>query len=408
MNKYSLIWILVFIFSVIENTGAQNFFPLSIGNKYEFVDHYLYPCTPMEWTKYLASEIQDSLIYNGEIFYKYVDYNKEYYFKYDSYGQKLYTYDDFFHKKLAADFNLSGGEQFTSYINGTGLIYTSLGDSVVNIFGENRDVWTMRYQNPTNNNIELYTFVDGIGFYKYYLSGHCGPMQYTFYDDLHYLSAIIGPWEFNPLDIYLNLLTTLNDRNINDFPFYINISVDMPVPVLLDSLYIYYRVVRNGGIIFDHQASFNRTTYQAIVNLNSTILEAGDTVNLKIVGTDSSIFYNYATLPETGFYSIKVLGDTTSSTINIGKNVFHFSLGQNYPNPFNPITSIQYSLGSPQYVTLKVYDILGKDRAALVNEEQPAGSYSVKFDGSNFSNGIYFYQLKAGSYTATKKLIILK
>jgi hypothetical protein len=87
----------------------------------------------------------------------------------------------------------------------------------------------------------------------------------------------------------------------------------------------------------------------------------------------------------------------------------YFALYQNYPNPFNPATRIQYSIGSLQFVTLKVYDVLGNDAATLVNEEKQAGSYTVEFyPGSKLASGIYFYQLKAGSYTATKKLIILK
>ena len=68
----------------------------------------------------------------------------------------------------------------------------------------------------------------------------------------------------------------------------------------------------------------------------------------------------------------------------------------------------EYTVGSPQYVTLKVYDVLGNEVATLVNEQKPAGSYTIEFDGSNLASGIYFYQLKAGDFNATKKLILLK
>ena len=85
-----------------------------------------------------------------------------------------------------------------------------------------------------------------------------------------------------------------------------------------------------------------------------------------------------------------------------------FSLEQNYPNPFNPVTSIHYVVGSQSYVTLKVYDVLGNEVATLVNEQKPAGSYEVEFDGAELPSGIYFYQLKAGSYIETKKMILLK
>ncbi|GBD86947.1 hypothetical protein BMS3Abin03_00872 [bacterium BMS3Abin03] len=85
-----------------------------------------------------------------------------------------------------------------------------------------------------------------------------------------------------------------------------------------------------------------------------------------------------------------------------------FSLQQNYPNPFNPTTSIQYSVGSRQFVKLKVYDVLGNEVATLINEEKPTGEYEVKFDGKNFSSGIYYYRLQAGNYIETKEMILLK
>lgn len=85
-----------------------------------------------------------------------------------------------------------------------------------------------------------------------------------------------------------------------------------------------------------------------------------------------------------------------------------FHLRQNYPNPFNPTTSVQYVIGSQQFVTLKVYDILGNEVATLVNEYKSAGSYEVEFDASQLSSGIYIYRLTAGSFSATNKMTLLK
>ncbi len=85
-----------------------------------------------------------------------------------------------------------------------------------------------------------------------------------------------------------------------------------------------------------------------------------------------------------------------------------FSLEQNYPNPFNPSTSIQYAISSRQLVTLKIFDLLGKEIATLVNENKPAGNYEVSFDARNLSSGTYFYKLQAGSFVETKKMILLR
>ena len=90
-----------------------------------------------------------------------------------------------------------------------------------------------------------------------------------------------------------------------------------------------------------------------------------------------------------------------------------FALEQNYPNPFNPATTIKYSIpqagvGSALTVQLKVYDVLGREVATLVNGKQKPGNYEVTFNARNLSSGVYFYQLKAGDFIATKKLVLLK
>jgi hypothetical protein len=85
-----------------------------------------------------------------------------------------------------------------------------------------------------------------------------------------------------------------------------------------------------------------------------------------------------------------------------------FALEQNYPNPFNPTTTISYQLAASSDVILKVYDMLGREVASLVNEKQNAGTHLIRFDGSNLPSGTYFYRLHCGSYAATKKLLLLK
>jgi len=86
----------------------------------------------------------------------------------------------------------------------------------------------------------------------------------------------------------------------------------------------------------------------------------------------------------------------------------NFRLSQNYPNPFNPSTSISFVIGHSSFVSLKIYDVLGDEVASLVNEEKPAGSYTVIFNGADLPSGVYFYQIKAGSFIQTKKMILLK
>ncbi|MCG6913679.1 endo-1,4-beta-xylanase [bacterium BMS3Abin03] len=85
-----------------------------------------------------------------------------------------------------------------------------------------------------------------------------------------------------------------------------------------------------------------------------------------------------------------------------------YKLEQNFPNPFNPTTNIRYSIIKTTKVVLKIFDILGREVQTLVNSEQAPGQYIVKFDAQNLASGIYFYQINAGNFTATKKLMLLK
>jgi hypothetical protein len=84
------------------------------------------------------------------------------------------------------------------------------------------------------------------------------------------------------------------------------------------------------------------------------------------------------------------------------------TLFPNTPNPFNPGTTIRYQLSTDNFVSLRVYDLLGREVAVLVNEMERAGSYEVRFDGTNVASGIYFYRLIAGEYVRTRRMVLMK
>ncbi|MBT8378419.1 MAG: T9SS type A sorting domain-containing protein [Ignavibacteria bacterium] len=84
------------------------------------------------------------------------------------------------------------------------------------------------------------------------------------------------------------------------------------------------------------------------------------------------------------------------------------ALNQNYPNPFNPATIIKYSIPGRSFISLKIYDVLGNEISTIVNEEKPAGSYEIEFAATNLPSGVYFYQLKAGDFIETKKMVLMK
>ncbi len=124
-----------------------------------------------------------------------------------------------------------------------------------------------------------------------------------------------------------------------------------------------------------------------------------------------------------GLYSYRLKQIDYDGSVEYSNDVFAeiglpetFSLMQNYPNPFNPTTNIKYAIVNKQFVTLKVYDVLGNEVVTLVNEYKPAGNYEINFDASELSSGVYYYQLKTGSselnsgqsFIAAKKMLLLK
>ncbi|HMS33282.1 MAG TPA: M14 family zinc carboxypeptidase [Ignavibacteria bacterium] len=136
------------------------------------------------------------------------------------------------------------------------------------------------------------------------------------------------------------------------------------------------------------------------------------------IGQKLKIRFNFVTdagVPGDGYYfdNFRVVNyiDTITSVNSASSSVpQEYRLEQNYPNPFNPTTSIRYSLIENGFVTLKLYDVLGKEIATLVNEEQNIGIYNYQFSTVNYqlSSGIYYYKLEAGSFSDVKKMILLK
>lgn len=125
----------------------------------------------------------------------------------------------------------------------------------------------------------------------------------------------------------------------------------------------------------------------------------------------TNIGYLYAGMDYYGLY--KSVDKVVTDVENVEMNPTEFVLHQNYPNPFNPSTTIRYSipnLGNKDFcsVRLKVYNVLGSEITTLVNEQQQSGQYEVQFDASNLTSGVYYYQLKAGAFIRTNKMILAK
>lgn len=126
------------------------------------------------------------------------------------------------------------------------------------------------------------------------------------------------------------------------------------------------------------------------------------TLGQSITGISSNTNY----IMNSGFwYSAGLITDIDDEKILLPED---FDLFQNYPNPFNPTTTIRYSLPEESFVSIKVYDILGRLIVSLVEEEKPIGYHEIQFNAVSIASGTYFYRMEAGDHVYVKKLIVLK
>ena len=131
-------------------------------------------------------------------------------------------------------------------------------------------------------------------------------------------------------------------------------------------------------------------------------------------GFDSVVVHYWLPPPTCADYGTIFLADNMRVTpLNVTgitevENPVKFTLNQNYPNPFNPVTQIKYGIHKQGLVVMNVYDISGREVTKLVNEVQAPGNYTVDFDGSNLSSGVYFYKLEANGFSEKKKMVLIK
>ena len=188
---------------------------------------------------------------------------------------------------------------------------------------------------------------------------------------------------------------------------------EIPQPPNLGAAYTHQFIVDKNGVLW---ASFSDALYSYFTTLRGVWFTENDGATWNFTGLDSVTIRMLATHGDSVFALTDHNGEYTFTTSSIVNTVTQrnnavpgsYRLFQNYPNPFNPTTTIRYQLPAAGHVTLKVYDILGREVATLVNEVQKAGTYSERFDASKLSSGVYIYSIKTGNYFAAKKLLLMK
>jgi uncharacterized delta-60 repeat protein len=252
--------------------------------------------------------------------------------------------------------------------------------------------WVQIYNGPGNVNDEAYSLaIDASG--NVYVTGGSPPSGvYPDYATIKYNSAGVEQW-----------VQRYNGPG-NNLDRAVSLAIDASGNVYVTG------VSRSGGIGTEDYATikYNSAGVQQWIQRydgnssdygNKLAVDASGNVYVTGRSTGSGTNYDYATIKYSQLVGITPISNEIPDA---------FRLEQNYPNPFNPSTIIRYQLPANNYVTLKVYDISGKEVAELVNGTQRPGEYEVEFDGSSFASGIYFYSLIAGDFKKTKKMILLK
>ena len=223
-----------------------------------------------------------------------------------------------------------------------------------------------------------------------------------------------GTYNFPPTDFSLsepsnNAQITIDESNMNDG--YITFSWGESSDANSDSLY--YLVRSASAEIGDHGMDTNATSitvsYVDIIEDMSENNVTAAALEWTVYVTDGIDTVEADNAP----FTIEIDGANALRTYLEGLLPDEFALRQNYPNPFNPITTLRYDLPENSYVNVTVYDMLGRKVKTLINQTQDAGYRSVIWDATNdygkpISAGIYLYQIQAGGYTSTKKMVLLK
>jgi hypothetical protein len=124
-------------------------------------------------------------------------------------------------------------------------------------------------------------------------------------------------------------------------------------------------------------------------------------IKAKISSTQESLEGNHVQVVGTSINQWKISGEESNNDLD-------YSLSQNYPNPFNPVTTIEFTLKESSIVSLRIFNILGREVKTIINERLESGSHQVEFDGGNLESGVYFYEIQANNFRDVKKLILLK
>lgn len=220
----------------------------------------------------------------------------------------------------------------------------------------------------------------------------------------------INPEDYDTLG---NTITIRNSNLLSDYIF--SGSSNSPLPVEMTDFHVTWldqtldlvwkTKTESNNFGFDIEISMDKVTFRKIGfvdGMGSTLIPHNYQYSYKTPDPKQVLYIRLKQIDFDGQFKYSEILEVKN------EGIFEFNLSQNYPNPFNPSTLIRYSIETDDFVSLKVYDIQGKEIRSLVNEKKTRGFHEAIFMNDNLPSGVYFYKLKSGNKTVTKQMLLLK
>lgn len=390
---------------------GNNYLPLHIGNKWQFrgKDYSGY------WLRTLV--VNDDTLINNIKYYKFLNN----WVRYSEDDKKIYAWyndKDYVHLDLRLipqhtfiqyplpyhNSNLfNNPNRIATFLHGN----TTLFNVTLNYKGSGFDTTSLGLPDYEENR-----YAENIGPYYYQYSNINLIRDHTLIMAIIYDS--LGN-QINYTNHYKPVISIIPLTIINTKYFDITMLVEHAYSVIsknfifVDSVYMesYYQKV--DSIIYNQNVLAERTQYSLNYKINTivdtSLLKNGFDFYYRIIAKDKGIIQETSYSPATGYY--KCVWDFNTG-VDENEQLNEFTLMQNYPNPFNPTTNIRFQIPKYCLVTLKIFDVLGRQVAVLVNEEKSPGIYDLSYDASALTSGVYYYQLTADTFIQVKKMQVIK
>jgi len=420
--KSIVIIVLSFLFTNEINAQINNLFPLKVGNVWLYYnDGFSNHSGDFAYLDTI-SVIKDTVIKNRKYF-RLSEYASDW-IRYDNVANRVYVFVND-SDRVFIDFNIDADSSYTQFLpNSHTYRQVKSIKSSENILGSTMEVRGYEYEFRGGNSVDIkkFEYAENYGLvvktdYSYTIgpggtSNTYAPLiQYISYDSLstprYYSYGYYPEIIFKPDSITSDSVFNINFQ-IDD---YYSSFYGMFIFNFIDSVELLYHYQKSDSsteskIEYCQCSIGHNENFNFKLALDDKLMKEGYQLKYKILAKDRGIIPHYSSSPDSGYYSL--IYDSTLTDVKINNKPGYLTLYQNYPNPFNPSTNIKYVIKKTSFVTLKIFDVLGREVATLINKEKSPGEYTVEITAENLASGVYIYKLKAGSFTQSKKMIILR